>query len=252
MAKFFNTVLLTFLSFTATLCWVYYCTKLSALSVTISSLVAVATMIAVIAHKPNKKPSKNTDKFRWQMILDDSSSAVVNFLNYNNYTDANIEGNKIFVRKNNLRYCFFSHFSVADTTADDIVAAYKQAHKKADKLVVLVSTANQSAYKTAKAISQLLPTTIVDCNQLYMLFEQSRCLPVGNIPNPPKARPTLTYAFNKKRFLPYATASLFIFATGWLTFFPLYSFVWASVLAILALYSLFNKQFNKPLPSPID
>lgn len=253
MAKLLNTVILTFLSFMATLCWVYYLTHLSQLSLTVSLLMAVAVLCAVLIYnKREKKPRKNIEAFRWQMILDSRYKSVYDMLIYNGYNCMQPEENKIFASKNDVRYCFYMKFQLADLTADDVVTVFRQIRGHADKLVIMTNNAHQSAYGTAKTLSSLMPTTVTDCEQLHVLMQQSRCIPSEQLPKPPKKRPALNYAFNRKRFGAYASASVFIFATGWLTFFPIYSMIWASVLAVFALFSLFNKQFNRPSPSPLD
>ena len=56
--------------------------------------------------------------------------------------------------------------------------------------------------------------------------------------------PILNYAFNHKRTKNYLVSSAFAYALAFLSYFPLYNLIWATVFALAGLYSRFNKRFN--------
>jgi len=72
-------------------------------------------------------------------------------------------------------------------------------------------------------------------------YEKMPNLAVKKTPN---NTPVLQYAFNKKRTKSYLTCSAFTFALAFLSYFPLYNLVWASLFALAGLYSRFNRRFN--------
>jgi hypothetical protein len=60
-----------------------------------------------------------------------------------------------------------------------------------------------------------------------------------------KNRIVLSYALNKKRFAYYFGSALFLTAISFVSYFPVYTLVWATILLVVAVYCLVNRRFNE-------
>jgi hypothetical protein len=244
MPKVMNTILITIFVFFATFCWVYYLTKLQNTALIGATILAFASAcLCATKRLPKKTANKKIAKqLALQFALYGDNGVIADLYQYVGYKVAQ-SGNAVIATKNHQKCWVQIDFELKNTTCSKVVQACKVAKNNGCNRVDL--WCNGVEGEVAKYVDSLpVKLQIFDANKTFALLDKYQKLPQLKIEKVVKNTPVLQYAFNKKRAKSYLTSSVFAFALSFLSFWPLYSLVWASLFALASLYSQFNKKFN--------
>ena len=159
---------------------------------------------------------------------------------YFGYKATVIDFDNMVITKNGqnsfVSFCFMPSVSKTDWIRA-VIAAKRH---DCDKLYVFGQAANSD---DVKACNEQLPSVFVATSEAYRLAKASGKSDFPSRQNKKRSF-VAEYAFNKKRFGWYFFGALYFGATSLLSFMPVYTLVWASVLFAVSLFCLFNKKFN--------
>lgn len=255
MARILDNILCTILIFLLTFAWAAYCLKNATIALVLALIVSLCscyvTFVLLKKLENNKsikrKKKKELNDFAIYLQFNSDNSAIfMKMFNYYNFTTEMVDFDNIIVTKNERYFvalCYDGDAVKLPQLRNAIVAAKRN---NCNKLLVFGQKTDNGALNVANA---QFPTKFVDTANAYALFEHSETLPKIPAAKAAKQRILPQYAFNKKRFGWYFSGAVFLFATSFISYFKLYSLLWATALAAVALYCLFNKRYNK---SPTD
>lgn len=252
MAKILNCILCTIAVFLLALTWIYYCLRDSALALWLSLVVATCSGYLVWRVLSNWEKGKKIKSAKRKSISalseylrfgEDNATLFADMLRYYRFEVTKVDFDNIIVEKGSIKSYVAVRFTQDNLGKDELCKTVVNA-KRADcsKLYVFTNKADKSLVDSANAH---IRTVTVDIANTYALLEQCDKLPALKQIKPSK-RPFIIakYAFNKRRFGWYFTASLFMLAISVVSFIPWYTLSWATINLGLALYSLLNKRYN--------
>lgn len=251
MAKFFDVFLSSIAIFFVTFCWSYYILHDGKTALFGAIIVGVCASYIVYQIVDKSQSRANATKSRKQKLAafasylafcENMAEIVANLLKYYSFGVQNVQNDGIIATKEDVRYyvgLLLDNDFVALTELRKVVRRAKQV--KADKLIVFCLGVKPTDIQLANT---QLATKFVDAQAAYTLFEQADKLPTLDKPSFKKSAYFAQFAFSKKRFGGYFASGMFLLVTSALTFFPIYSIVWGTVLLGVALYSLLNKRYN--------
>jgi len=231
--------------------WIYYCLKSATLALVLGAVLAIcsAYLIYRIQSKAGKVKSAKLQNKKAALDLHDflkfngDNSAVFSELyRYYGYQTEILDYDNFFaVKDDTSTYVSLCYTSDSLTSAETQKAIVEAKRRKADKLCIYCAKADAQLRKTAEAHFNVI---FVDISNAYRLLEQSGKLPT--LPKAARAKNSFAakYAFNRKRFWWYLGSSIFMTLISVVAYFPYYTLSWATVMLILALYSLFNTRYN--------
>ena len=141
-------------------------------------------------------------------------------------------------QKNYVAVCFEQDMLSRDRLRECVVTAKRI---KADKLYIFANKIGTSEQRTAESY---INTAFIDGNNAYELLEQCDKLPTITRRKPKKTSLIAKYALCRQRFGWYFASCIFMIIISVFSFFPWYTLAWATVMFVLAVYSLFNKRYN--------
>lgn len=252
MAKILNCILSTVAVFLLFFTWAYYCLKDSALAFWLSLVVALAACYLiwrVLSQWESGKKIKLDKRKRIAALSEylrfgeHNSKLFADMLRYYRFEVTEVNFDDLVVVKKNIKSYVATRFTQDGTSKEELCKAVIAAKRAdCDKLYVFANKVDKALVDAANAH---LHTVTVDVANTYALLEQCDKLPTLTDIKPSK-RPFLVakYAFNRRRFGWYFTASLFMIAISVVSYIPWYTLSWATVNLGLALYSLLNKRYN--------
>lgn len=244
MSKVLNTTLLAFFVFFASFCWVYYLTKLGTTSLVCGGVLAFATVcLCATKRLPKKTANKKIAKqLALQFALYGDGGVVQELYHFLGYSVEDKNGNLVATKDGEKRLIKVG-FELKNSSCATVVSACKLARNLGCTQVDLWCKGVDG--EVAKYVD-VLPArlSVIDCNKAVALLEKYQKMPDLKVAKQVNETPILQYALSKKRTKSYLASSAFAFALSFLSYWPLYNLVWASIFAILGLYSRFNKRFN--------
>lgn len=251
MPKILNNFLCSVMIFALSFLWVYYCVKSVAWALTLGLILAFcsAYLIARIQNKVGQvKAVKQQNKkvvanfYDYLKYNENNAELFAELYRYYHYDVDIVDYDSFIAVKDNSRYYVATLYAKDSLNASDIATAIVQAKRaKTDKLRVYVGKADAVISKTAK---QRFDVEFVDVNNAYELLSQADKLPTIPQVKPAKNSFIAKYAFCRKRFGWYFASSVFMALVSVVAYFPYYTLAWATVMLVLALYSLFNTRYN--------
>lgn len=251
MAKLTNNILLAGIVSLITWSWVSYITNWQLLAVLAS--MATTALYIVLATKSNNKilpTAKLVDSLSIYLATTNSISLIDNMLLYYLY-DTTVDCNYIQATKQNTTATVYYHHSITALSADSAcsIVQYCQSHS-ITKLTVIATDIDSLAltvlsYNNIEIAHINMPT-------LYNQLEYANMLPELHSISTHKKGIVASYALNRYRTKQYAISAIFLVLISSLSYIPIYTLIWASVLACLALYSRFNKRYNKPVSANLE
>ena len=252
MAKILNCILCTIAVFFLSFIWVYYCLRNSTLALWLSVVVAIATAYIVWRFLTERENGKKIKLAKRKSIAalseylrfgENNAQLFEDMLRYYRFEVEKLDYDNLIVVKNNVKSYVAMRF-VQDSISKDELFKAVIAAKRADcsKLYVFANKADKQLVDIANVH---IHTITVDIANTYALLEQCDMLPdIKEIKPSKKPFIIAKYAFNRRRFGWYFTASLFMLAISVISFIPWYMLTWATINFGLALYSLLNKRYN--------
>lgn len=251
MAKILNNFLCTAMIFLLTFAWAVFCVKDAKLALVLAAIVALCSgyiIFAILTKRQNIKEEKRQRKkllknfFEFLRFNADNQALFEKMFEFFRYEVSRIDFDNAVICREKRSFaalCFKTESLSVEQLQHAIVCAKRQ---NCQQLMVFCNKAENSLQTLANS---QIATKFVDLENTYALFEQAEKLP--EIPN---AKPTKIYilpqyAFNKKRFGWYFGGALFTLFTAAFSFLKAYLLVWSTVLFALAMFSLFNKKYNK-------
>ena len=252
MAKILNCILCTIAIFLLGFIWVYYCLRNSTLALALSLIVAIASAYLIWRFQTERENGKKIKLAKRKSIAalseylrfgENNAELFADMLRYYRFEVEKVDFDNLIVVKNNVKSYVAMRFvqdSVDKIEMCKTVIDAKRA--QCQKLYVFANKVDKHLVEVANA---RIHTVTVDVANVYALLEQCDKLPQLNEIKPSK-KPLIIakYAFNRRRFGWYFTASLFTLALAVISFIPWYMLSWATVNLGLALYSLLNKRYN--------
>ena len=252
MAKILNCILCSIAIFLLSLTWVFYCLRDSTLALWLALVVALSCCYIIWRLQSKMENAKKIKLAKRKNIAalseylrfgENNSKLFAEMLRYYRFEVTEVNFDELIVVKNNVRSYVATRFVQDSLEKSELVKAVIAA-KRADckKLYVFTNKVDKTLVDTANAH---IRTVTVDVANTYALLEQCDKLPALTEIKPSK-KPLLVakYAFNRRRFGWYFTASLFLTALSVISFIPWYMLSWATVNFGLALYSLLNRRYN--------
>ncbi|MCM1043744.1 MAG: hypothetical protein NC350_06060 [Corallococcus sp.] len=248
MAKYLNAFFITLTAFFPAFCWTYYATKVplaSLLAGALCSAAALALCALYIKNPPAKSKSlkKEAEKLAMHFALTGEDETVCAHLKYLGYAVEKESRHCYLAEKDGTKYYVGCRFTVEPISADDVISCAQSAKDcSADGAVLLCASCKQECLAYAKLTETKV--TVCQASDVYQWLDKYGKLPdVHQVP-PPKLRPAAKFAFNAKRFPYYFSSAVFLFVISLISYFPLYTLLWATALSFLALYCKVNKRFN--------
>ena len=216
-----------------------------------ATIVAVCASYIVwqIVDKSYKKASKSkahqarlAKLASYLCFCENLPATIADLLKYYSFEVQKVQNEGIVATKGGVRFyvgLLLDHDFVTVAELRRVVRCAKR--EGTSKLIVFCLGARGTEMQLANGI---LPTKFVDTQGMYTLLDQADKLPPLEQPVVKKSAYFAQFAFNKKRFGGYFASGLFLLVTSALTFFPIYTIVWGTVLLGVALYSLLNKRYN--------
>ena len=251
MAKFFDVFLSSIAIFFVAFCWGYYVLREPKLALWVAltiGLCASYIVYRIVDKNQSKALASKARKNQMESFKDylsfceNAVEVFANLLKYYNFGINKLGDDHIVATKNAQTSYVALMFDNDVATIADVKKAVRGAKRNnTNKLIVFCIGVKGTEVQLA---STQLPTKFVDAQGLFALFEQADKLPPLTKPTVKKSAYFCQFAFSKKRFGGYFASGIFLLITSALTFFPLYTIVWGTVLLGLALYSLLNKRYN--------
>lgn len=252
MAKITNNILLAGIVALITWSWVSYITNWQLLAVVAS--MATTALYIVLATKSNNKilpTSKLVDSLSIHLATNNQSIILINnMLRYYLY-DTTVDNNYIQAAKQHSTATVYYHNNLKTLPADTAcsIVQYCKTNNLA-KITIIASDIDSLAltvlsYNNIEIAHINMPT-------LYNQLEHANMLPTLHPINTHKKGIVASYALNRFRSKHYAISAIFLILISRLSYIPIYTLVWATVLASLALYSRFNKRYNKPISANLE
>ncbi len=251
MAKFLDVFLSAVAIFFLAFAWIYHYLKnttASLLGAVVFALCGGWLVFGILTSKQRKTHQKRAKKQQLTALFDylcyhnDLCQVMLQMAKYYRFQAQKICDDHIVATKENnivqLGFCF-ENTSLTNGEARKQIVQAKNNH--AQKLILFCNGATAQVKTTAQ---EHFNVQFVDINNLFALLEQCNQLPTLANAKSKKSSYFLQYALCKKRFRAYFAGGFFLLLTSALTFFPLYSIVWATALFGVAFYSLLNKKYN--------
>lgn len=245
MAKLTNNILLAGIVSLITWSWVSYITNWQLLAV-LASMATTALYIAIVCKtKDNKTPStKLVDSLAIHLATDRQSIQLIdNMLRYYLY-DTTVDNNYILSTKEDTTYTIYCHLhtKAVDASIATSIVTYCTDHN-IYKITIIASDIDSSAH-TIFGYCNIVARHI-NIPSLYNQLQHANLLPALHPIAVNKKGIVASYALNRGRAKHYALSALFLVLISRVSFIPIYTLIWATVLMCLALYSRFNKRYNK-------
>lgn len=251
MAKILNNILCTAMIFMLTFAWAVFCLKEAKLALLLAAIVAVAggyIIFAVLTKRQNIKEAKRRRKkllnnfFELLRFNTDNQALFEKMFEFFRYEVTRIDFDSAVICREKRSFaalCFQTESLSAELLQQAIVCAKRQ---KCQQLMVFCNKAENSLQTLANS---QISTKFVDLENTFALFEQAEKLPPLSNTKSAQIHVFPQYAFNKKRFGWYFSGALFTLFTAAFSFLKAYLLVWSTALLGLAMFSLFNKKYNK-------
>lgn len=252
MSKVINTILSTLLALFLAFAWARYLTRDNTASVLAAVIIAAATAY-VCAYFTDRKQTK-TQKIKQNKKLSaalcdrlmfeaDNAALFAPMLAYYDYAITTYSNDYVVANKNGVNYYVAINF-VADKLSLADLAAYIVAAERADcdKLLVFCNKVSPNANAAAGKFDY----RIFNAEQTLQLFVTADKLPQLSEKTPRKNGIVASYALSKGRFGWYFGGAIWMVAISFLSYFKVYSLLWATALFALAMYSLLNRRYNLP------
>ncbi|MCM1289377.1 MAG: hypothetical protein NC132_01815 [Corallococcus sp.] len=251
MARILDNILCTILIFLLTFAWATFCLKNAALALALAAIVSLCgsyvtyVLLKKLENRKSVKKQKKKQLNDFAIYLQfncDNSELFMKMFNYYNFITEKVNFDNIIATKSERCYvaiCFENDAVKLPQLRNAIICAKRNG---CVKLLVFGVKADTGALTIANG---QFPTKFVDLENAFALFEHSETLPTVPQAKATKQHILPQYAFNKKRFGWYFSGAVFLFLTSFISYFKLYSLLWATALAGVALYCLFNKRYNK-------
>ena len=252
MAKILNSILCAFAVFFVCFAWIYYSLKDDVLALILSLVVAACSWYLIWKGQATIDSGKKIKLARKNALASfvnflrfgaDNAALFENVLRYYRFEVERQDYDSLIVTKNGQKSYVSICFSQESLSKDELRSAVISCKRAGcHRLYIFTNKADSSAVATANA---QVPTSIIDAQNTYTLFEQCEKLPDLPMQKPPKKVTFVAqYAFNKRRFGWYFASSLFMLLISIISYFPWYTLAWATVFLALSVYSLVNRRFN--------
>lgn len=196
----------------------------------------------------SKSEVKKISDISTYFLLSTKTETLKTFLNFlPKEKNPKIKSDMILCEKTALRPLYHS----TEITDKDVIESYAKIKNTAfEKLIICCKSASAKAKEIAGLISskEILILTEVDAyKKIYLpvdfnppIIEVSPKNKQNNLKN------LASVAFNKKRTKDYFIVSVILFFSSFILRYNIYYLIWSTVTCSFALYSYFNKRFNKP------
>ena len=251
MPKFLNNFLCSAMIFALSFLWIYFCLKSVTWAVTLGLLIALCSSYLIYriqnkteqvksVKRQNKKAAANF--YDYLKYNGNNAELFAELYRYYDYETDIIDFDSFVAVKDGMSTYVATVYAKDALTQSDVANLIVQAkRKKTDKLRLYAGKADPAVIKNAKLHFDV---DYVDVNNAYELFSQADKLPQVPEIKPVKNSFAAQYAFCRKRFGWYFASSVFMALLSLIAYFPYYLLGWATVMLILALYSLFNTRYN--------
>lgn len=259
MKKIISTLICATAAFVLSLSWIKRITKQNDVSLFCASIIAVCFAVliyyATIQSQNNKRKADKAIKQTAQFVTalefgTHNADYFAEIFRYFGYKTKTVDFDNLIIEKNEEKS--FVHLCYLPSVPKNNLIGAVVAAKRNDckKLYVFGQAAS---FEDVKTCDEQLPTTFIGCDEAYFLAKTSDKLILSEVKQK-KPKIIARYAFNKKRFGWYLTGALYLGATSLLSFMPIYTLIWATVLFGVSLFCLFNKRFNgaKTGAFPVD
>ncbi len=251
MAKITNNILLAGIVALITWSWVSYITNWQLLAVVAS--MATTALYILLATKSNKilPTSKLVDSLSIHLATNNQSITLIdNMLRYYLY-DTTIDNNYIQATKQHSTATVYYHNGLKALPSDTACSIVQYCKSHNITKVTIIATDIDSLALTVLSYSNI-EIAHINMPTLYNQLEHANMLPALYPIRTHKKGIVASYALNRFRTKQYAISAIFLIVISRLSYIPIYTLIWATLLACLALYSRFNKRYNKPVSANLE
>ena len=246
------------LIFLLNLIWCLYFINKPAISILVSILLTI--LIIFISNKVIIKRSIKTklslaEKQKIQNITNTfifmSNEEILDFFYKLSSSKHNSEklNNFVLVNNQNKKIALYPTFKTEPLSQDNLIEIYNKCKTiNVEKIIVLTNKYSPNLQDTIENFS--CETIILNNEQTYsLLLKEYEFYPEITIKQKATPKKTfkqiLNYALNKKRTKSYVISALFLLFSSLFVSYKIYYLIFASILITLAIFSRFNKPFNK-------
>lgn len=250
MAKQSNVLILSLGILLLTMSWYYYCTRLVWASLIFGAAISLISALILnklfsikgkaAVNKEKKHACELLDEF---LIMNDATQVFSAVYALNGYA-VQLKNNCFYATKPVKKLCFVN-FEFDCLSGQRIVDFIKKAKReKFDKITIYCNKVCANFKEIVKMdVVEVQILTLPDC---YDFLKRYDALPaLAEKVKMRKANKFFALALNKNRFVYYFWSAVSLFLLSFVSFFKIYTLVFATILFAVALYSKFNNKFNE-------
>lgn len=247
MAKITNNLLIAIIIALVTWSWVTYITNWQLIAI-LASIAVTALFLLLASKSPTcKSTPKQTDSLTAHIALStDGTQLIDDMLRYYLYSTHTIDAHHILASKEHLQHMVYCHNSIDKVTADNAVQLAHLCQQHAvDNVTIVAPDIDTKAYTLLSYCN--ITVKHIDMSSLYDQLQHANMLPQLNRCTTKTKGIVASYALQRNRSKHYAISAIFLIVISRMSYIPVYTLIWATILLILALYSRFNTRYNKKI-----
>ena len=250
MAKFFNQLFISLACFFLCFCWLTFCKQELWVRYVLSGLLATTffCILFVLSKKLDLLPKRKKwrlDEYKYALAFLKEYDIFVDVFRANGY-DCKRLNNAVWCVENKEKTLLVFALKLANVTVQDLINAYKQASEiGAKKIVVFGITIDPNLWRWQNNLD--IKVTLLNYEgALDFLKRNGKKIVPYHLNRKGRFfdKSIFYYAFNKSRSKRYFVICIILLISSFISFFPIYDIVVASICFVLGIYSIFNKRFN--------
>lgn len=252
MKGFFNKLFSSLTVFVVIFAWMLYTTKSKFIASVLSATASISACLLMFTLGKKSDEKRRKTKEKKSLVRDfesyvtycpDSLELFADMLAFSGFAVKKLTDKFAEAQKNGKKSLVAVSYTVEKPSANDLCQIAVASKKYGYDNVMLFCNHEITLPNCPVEIKTYLPESTV------AQFCASAKLPPLVRSHKIKKRILPSYALNKKRFGWYVTGSLFLALSSFVSFYPVYTLTWASIMLILAFYSLTNRKYNAVAPS---
>jgi len=250
MAKFLNNFFICLACFFLCFCWLTFYKQELWIRYVLSVLFAIILfcILYTLSKKSNALPTKKKgrlNEYKYALAFLNDYDIFVNIFKSHGYLCKALNKGVWCVEKKEKTLLVFL-FRLNNVVAQDLINAYKQANEVgANKIIIFGITLDPTLWRWQSNLD--VKVTLLNCEGVLDFLKRNgkRIAPYQlKRKNRFFDKNLFYYAFNKSRSKHYFTICIILLVSSFISFFPIYDIVVASICFGLGIYSIFNKRFN--------
>jgi len=224
----------------------------SIITLVLSTILSIIYKNKVDKYKLSKKEMKEKKEILNKLIF--SNNLEINDYLLKFFNDYKITKHREFleIKKDDEKILVFNSFTINSCDNDFILSCIKKSGKlKIKKIMIFASSFNKDCPSFIKNIKEF-KIKLIDFDEFYINFiKKENIIPENKIIYEEKTRYSfkelLNIAFNRKKTKTYVVTGIIFLISSIFLRYNIYYIVFTTIMFLFALFSYFNKPFNKKI-----